>query len=92
MKPTSLEAFHSLPDLRPRQQAVVDLLADIGPVIDEHLVAVYQGSPDFPPQSVSGIRTRRNELAKLGLVVDSGERGRTFAGRNAILWKLVQQG
>ena len=36
----------------------------------------------------SGARTRRAELLHAGLVVDSGERGTTAAGRKTILWTV----
>jgi hypothetical protein len=32
-------------------------------------------------------RPRRVELVRAGLVVDSGLRRRTFAGRSAVVWK-----
>lgn len=34
-------------------------------------------------------RPRRGELVKLGLVRDSGRRGKTSSGRNAIIWEIV---
>ena len=42
----------------------------------------------FPRATESGIRTRRSELVKAGLVVDSGERGQTKTGRESIKWRV----
>ena len=42
----------------------------------------------WPPISPSGLRSRRNELTRRGLIVDSGERAKTRAGRRSIVWRL----
>lgn len=89
---TSHAAASSLEHLTERRQAVWAILSQHGPLTDEALVTIYdQFSEDglVPPQSPSGIRTRRNELAKLGLAVDLGLRGSTMSGRAAILWHAV---
>lgn len=39
--------------------------------------------------SESGVRTRRSELVKAGLVYDTGERRLTDTGRRSIAWGLV---
>jgi hypothetical protein len=41
-------------------------------------------------QSPSGVRTRRNELVRRGLVVDTGERRRLASGRSAVIWAVVE--
>lgn len=89
---TSHAAADSLGQLTERRQAVWAILAEHGPLTDESLVAIYdQFAEDnvVPPQSPSGIRTRRNELTKLGLAIDTGQRGTTVSGRAAILWAAV---
>jgi hypothetical protein len=43
----------------------------------------------WPPISDSGLRSRRSELVRAGKVVDSGEKGRTAAGRACTIWKLA---
>jgi hypothetical protein len=86
MRQTSHDARRSLPELSHRQAAVLSVLGEIGPSTDEHLVAVYRSCRDLPQQSPSGIRTRRKELADADLVVDTGRRERTLAGRMAIVW------
>jgi hypothetical protein len=89
---TSHNAARSLHALPERRQAVWAVLAEHGPLTDESLVAIYDQFVEdgiLPPQSPSGIRTRRNELTKLGLAIDTGQRGITVSGRAAILWGAV---
>jgi len=89
---TSHAAAASLERLTERRQAVWAVLAEYGPLTDEALVSIYDQLADdglIPPQSPSGVRTRRNELAKLGLVADTGQRGTTISGRMAMLWASV---
>ncbi len=89
---TSHAAAASLEHLTERRQAVWAILAEYGPLTDEALLAIYDQLADdglIPPQSPSGVRTRRNELTKLGLAIDTGQRGTTVSGRAAILWGAV---
>jgi hypothetical protein len=88
---TSHDAAASVSDLRGSQQ---DVLRAFPPlpfgITDEELVAKYrrmQGEGVVRLQSESGIRTRRAELVKKGLVVDSGERRLTTNGRKATVWR-----
>lgn len=64
------------------QRAVLQTLRRIGPANDERIVALYTG----PPQSPSGIRTRRAELVDRGLVFDTEQRVKLASGRRAIVW------
>ena len=43
----------------------------------------------LPEQSVSGLRTRRSELVKRGLVKDSGKKRKLESGRMAVVWEVV---
>jgi hypothetical protein len=89
---TSAEAAASLHHLTERRQAILETLRLYGPLTDEALVAIYDElteTGDVPPQSPSGIRTRRSELAKAGHVADTGRRSTTTTGRSAILWHAV---
>lgn len=78
--------------IRRSQIAVLDVLR-LAPATDEALVARYVGlcrdpDLDLPRQSPSGIRTRRNELVRAGLVYDTGNRDRLRSGRFAIVWAV----
>lgn len=74
--------------LRANQEAVLRVLRDFGPMIDEQLIAAYQTNAyTLPAQSESGIRTRRRELADAGLVIDTGEKRDNDAGNKSIVWK-----
>ena len=89
---TSALAAASLDSLPERRQAVYGVLAEHGPLTDEALAEVYAGLADaglVPAQSPSGLRTRRSELVRSDLVVDTGERGRTATGRVAVVWAAV---
>lgn len=87
---TSWAAAESLGDLRARQAAVAAVF-DASPdgLTLEELVDRY-GFADvpMPPQSDSGIRTRCKELARLGLIVDTGQTRPTRAGRQGRVLRL----
>jgi hypothetical protein len=80
---TSWAAADSLdPDtLRASQLLVWHTIQDHGPMTDEELV----GRLLFDMSS-SGARTRRSELADLGLVFDTGDRRVLRSGRRGIVW------
>jgi hypothetical protein len=88
---TSHEAAASIGSdkIRVSQQIVLDLLRVHGPMHDRTLADVYAMLAHLPPQSESGLRTRRSELVARGLVVDSGERVVLPSGRKAIIWKAA---
>lgn len=85
---TSHQAAASLSSdrLRTAQSAVLACLRRHGPMTDEDLVVRYDGVP----QSPSGLRTRRDELVRRGLVVDTGDRRPTVSGRSAKVWAAVR--
>lgn len=76
-----------LRDLTDAQRSVLVLLAGSWPAgrTDEELVIGYSSAI---LQSESGIRTRRSELVKLGLVVDSGDRRETQYGNPSTVWRV----
>lgn len=53
---------------------------------DVELVEAYNSLKTAPRASDSGIRSRRAELVRKGLVVDTGRRVRLDSGRYAIVW------
>jgi predicted ArsR family transcriptional regulator len=68
---------------------ILHLLRDHGPQTDAELADAYDSLPGGPGVSPSGLRTRRCELVRQGLVVDSGGRVRLESGRTAIVWELA---
>ena len=87
---TSWDAAKSVKDLTRKQGDVLWVIRYYGSTTDRDLVANHEAQFSFAqPQSESGIRTRRSELVKLGLVRDSGRRRRLVSGRQAIIWEAV---
>lgn len=86
--PTSHEAARSVKDLRASQYAVLRCFFECGPMHDEMLVARYTG----PPQTDSGLRTRRREIERLGLLQDSGKTATTRSGRATVVWQTTPEG
>lgn len=87
---TSHDAARSVKSIRPRQRAVLAVLAE-RPMTDVELVEVYgyrhrADADRYPRQSESGLRTRRAELVTLGYVEDSTTTRRLESGRRAIVW------
>ncbi len=92
---TSHEAAATLtPEKLRMSQAAVLRLFNVGPMhdvalVDKYAIARVRYPEWYPQQSESGLRTRRKELVRKGLLVDSGERARLVSGRNAIIWRLA---
>lgn len=89
---TSHIAARSVQNISPTQQGILNLLKD--GMNDESLVNVYTGLAKggyVPAASESGIRSRRAELVKQGLVVDTGERSVMSTGRLATVWKATNE-
>ena len=70
------------------QTLVLQTLQTHGPMTDEQL-CMRIADDQQSPVSVSGVRTRRSELAAAGRVVDTGKRVPTRTGRQAIVWGLA---
>ena len=85
---TSWEAARSVDPLKLRatQREILWVLRNWGPLTDEEIAVIV--GPEST-QSPSGLRTRRRELVDRGLVVDTGARRRTRAGRRTIVWGLT---
>lgn len=90
---TSHAAAMSVEDIRESQKAVLGVFKRWGSMIDEELVARYEGASgagQLPQQSESGVRTRRRELVDAGLLRDTGQKRKNSHGRDAILWGLPE--
>lgn len=87
---TSHAAARSVQNISPTQQAILGLLKDR--MNDEALINVYNAMARggyVPAASESGIRSRRAELVKQGLVIDTGERSLMTTGRLATVWEAT---
>jgi hypothetical protein len=87
---TSWEAAGSVRNITETQVNILLCLAV--PRTDDELVDTFDlmaGSNGWKLASASGIRSRRAELVDRGLVKDTGERRKTWSGRNAIVWQAV---
>lgn len=90
---TSWEAAESVEHLRQRQLAVIACLRELGPSHDEAWTGHYLrfwSRREWPEQSISGLRTRRSEVAAKGMIKNTGRRASTAAGRGSIIWEVVQ--
>jgi hypothetical protein len=74
------------------QQAVLAEFRLYRTLTDEQLIEALRIRATSCPEarlSDSGARSRRAELVTKGLLIDSGHRGRTQAGRATIVWALA---
>lgn len=69
------------------QENVYNVVAGVGQICDDDLITLYRNRHGYHVKE-STIRTRRNELVKHGLLVDSGRRRTLPNGRSAILWSI----
>lgn len=94
VRPTDPETSHAAADSVRAERggsrsAILGVLALIGPTTDTGLIQAYLSLAELgevPPQSPSGIRTRRKELVVQGRVVDTGERVQLISGRLSVVW------
>lgn len=82
--------------LRESQEAVLRLFRVIGEMTDEILVEEYTTRMGnypglYPPQTASGLRTRRHELVLRELIVYTGRRDESDSRRRAKprIWRLA---
>lgn len=81
---TSHLAAESVRDVTATQEYVLKALRKAR--TDVELVEAYNSLKTAPRASESGIRSRRAELVRKGMVVDTGRRVRLDSGRYAIVW------
>ena len=81
---TSHLAAESVRDVTATQEYVLKALRRNR--TDVELVEAYRSLKTAPRASESGIRSRRAELVRKGMVVDTGRRVRLDSGRYAIVW------
>jgi hypothetical protein len=89
---TSHDAARSVQELTRKQLHVLEIIKTFGPLTDEDIGLNYRRAARermVEPQSDSGIRTRRNELQKMGLV--EGVRITTNStGRRVTVWDAAR--
>lgn len=81
---TSHLAAKSVRDVTATQEYVLKALRRAR--TDVELVEAYNNLKTAPRASDSGIRSRRAELVRRGMVIDTGKRVRLDSGRYAIVW------
>ena len=84
---TSYDAAKSVKDVSKTKKAILVLLRKHQS--DMQLVANYSKlvrQNKAPRASESGIRSRRAELVRLGLVKDTGKRDKSASNRQMIVW------
>lgn len=89
---TSHEAAASVdPQIRESQQNCLLVFRQHGAMCDEQAFYVYHAfHKDLKPQAPSGLRSRRNELVKLGLIRNTGEKVVLRSGRRSYVWEPVE--
>ena len=89
---TSHEAAASVTRVTDKRTACLNAIRELGPCTDEELAIHYArgvAEDRWPRQSQSGLRTRRSELTREGVLRDSGIRALTDSGRRSILWEIA---
>jgi hypothetical protein len=91
-------ARHASNKLRESQEAVLRLFHVLGEMTDEQLVEQYTTRMGnypglYPPQTPSGLRTRRHELVEQMHIVYTGERDNSVPDRRVKprIWRLTAE-
>lgn len=86
---TSHDAAATVKNITQTKQHILQILS-LGDRTDEELISKYKiwgEANGWKPISESGIRSRRADLVKAGLVIDSGKTKTLPTGRQAIIWR-----
>lgn len=76
--------------LSQKQRAVYQFVQRLGPSTDHEWVSAYIERGVLPKQSVSGLRTRRKELERKGLIVNTGEKRKSMGATvPTIVWRAL---
>jgi len=91
MQETSVEAHKSLKvkNIENVRKQILMILKR-KPMVDGDMIDAYNERKRAPKASHSGLRSRRAELVKVGLVRDSGKRAKLISGRYSIVWEAVK--
>ena len=90
--------YPNQPGFKRRQtaKAAAEAIAPKETTIRERVLAALKAKPGTPEQiasrigeTVMNVRPRCSQLAALGLIEDSGDRGTAMGGRRAIVWKAI---
>jgi hypothetical protein len=87
-------AAHAPAKMRTSQRRILAMLRTLGPMIDEDLYATVNdeealAATGLPRMSPSGVRSRRAELVKMGLVESAGTEKR--GNYEHTVWQAVAQ-
>ena len=87
---TSHDAAASISEeaLTDSQLIVQWILSNYGPMTDEQIAWWYKDREFAKSVSPSGLRSRRSELVRWGLVERCGT-GKTASGRDCAIWKVI---
>jgi hypothetical protein len=87
---TSHDAAEKVKRIEEQRRAILALLEGT-PMCDEKLLKLYETvwkREGFPAPTPSGVRTRRNELVKAGLVEKTALKERMKTGGWGIVWRV----
>ncbi len=88
---TSIEAAKKVKlAMNESRRNVLRMFEKVPSMTDEDLVSYYAVT-ELPKQSPSSLRSRRAELALMGLVFDSGVRRKNKLGNKCIVWTTVRK-
>lgn len=94
---TSHAAAFSVRNVNTTHQAILELFKAAGKkgLADMEMVAMYETyrlAKGWPLVSESGLRSRRNELVKVGCIEDTGRKTRLATKRMGKIWAITEEG